>query len=72
MFGLHFNPFKSWTIAGVVTVLGTGLVNHFDPTALGAGVSFVLHSVGVLVGGIGARNAVAKAVIAIVQALGNR
>jgi hypothetical protein len=69
MFGLAFNPFKSWTVGGVVAALGTAAVNHFDPSALSPGLSFGLQALGAVVATIGARNAVAKAALSIVQQL---
>lgn len=72
MFGLHFNPFKSWTVGGVVAVIGTGLVGHFAPDALSPGFALAIKAAGAVAATIGARNAVAKAVLAIVQGLASK
>jgi hypothetical protein len=69
MFGLKFNPFKSLTIGGALLGIGTTLVAHFDPSALSPGILLGLQGLGALVATIGARNAVAKAVIATLEAL---
>jgi len=72
MFGLHFNPFKSLTIAGAVAGLGATLVGHFDPTALSPGATLGLQAFGALLGTIGIRNAVAKAAAGIIEQLAGK
>lgn len=72
MFGLKFNPFKSLTVGGVALAIGSALVGHFDPTALSSGLQLALQGAGALVATIGARNAVAKAAIAIVEGLASK
>lgn len=69
MFGLKFNPFKSWTVGGVALAIGTSLVGHFDPNGLSEGARYVLTAAGAIAATIGARNAVAKAALAVVEGL---
>lgn len=60
-----FNPFRSLTIWGVVPVVGTMLLQAFDPGALSTTATTALQAVGVLVSVLGLRNAHAKGVAAV-------
>lgn len=66
---LKFNPFKSMTIIGAIGVIGTYVVASYDPTALSPTAHTILLAVSGLVGALGIRNAVAKAVIQILEQL---
>lgn len=59
---LSFNPFKSLTIWGVLGVVVSTLVSHFDPSALSGNATMILQGASTLVGVLGLRNAHAKAV----------
>lgn len=72
MFGLKFNPFQSLTIMGVVPVIGSLLVQHFDPSALSPTLHLILQAAGGIVSLVGLRNSVAKAVADVLEAMASK
>lgn len=59
--GFKFNPFKSLTLGGALSVIGGTLWSHFDPAAAtGTAGPLVVQLVGLLLGMVGIRNAIAK------------
>lgn len=61
LIGFKFNPFKSLTMAGTLTVVGSLLWSHFDPSAVtGSAGPLIVQIIGVILGMMGIRNAVAK------------
>lgn len=66
---LKFNPFKSLTIWGAVGAIASTLVGHFDPAALSPTATTILQSAGTFVSVLGLRNAHAKGVAAVAEAI---